>query len=422
MIVFYVYLRRYRKTTSRIFIVALAGFDLVNCCLLPFEMAIITHIVKFDYPGICKFSRFVTFMMNNCSSFTLLVISVDRYIRICSPLKTPINNKQAKMWIIISVVAAVIFSWPAGVFYGTFTIPIPSKIRGVCIMANLCLVENQYTDSVYPLYFTTMLLAGTLLIDLVLIICYTCIAYRVIKRGSFDDKCKCRKDSMNSCSTENDVLEDASRNSPIVIRQLSYNLSSEAASKIKAKANATNDESTPLETQSNIKKDSGGSGKKGFKNRAGFESSSFGGSMKAFISRQGSESGSGSGSVREKSSIRNAANKRLQFQKQRSMSSQSIESRRAQMYKTTLMLFLVTLLFIVSFVPCCVIVIIRYINPQYYNLLTDTGKTVYQLFLRTYLLSSALNPFIYSFFSQQFRTECKTVLFTLFSNLRCRKR
>lgn len=372
LIVFYVYWRRWRKTTSRLFIMALAAFDLCNCVSMAFEMDIILNVVQYDHPSRCKFARMFTFMMNNASSFTLLVIAIDRFMRICRPLKPAMINIQAKIAIAVAVVMAIVFAFPAAVLYGTETRIMPTHFPNICIKLHLCLIEDAYTTSRLPLVFTGVLLAGNLAIDVVLIICYICIAYQVIQRGQFNDGClsKGRQPSISSTATDNDVLEPDSvyKPTPIVLTRQASLASSEANG-----SDATNE---PKTTE----------GGKPTRNINGSTSRSVGG-----------------GSINSKPS---ASFKRSQFKKQRSMSTQSIESRRAQMYKTTLMLFLVTLLFMVSFIPYCVIVIIRYIQPNYYDVLSNSGKAIFQFFLRTYLFSSALNPVIYSFMSEQFRSEC----------------
>jgi hypothetical protein len=87
---------------------------------------------------------------------------------------------------------------------------------------------------------------------------------------------------------------------------------------------------------------------------------------------------------------------------------------KARVGKTTLMLFLVTVVFIVSFIPHTGMVILRYTHPKFVLCLSYLGKSVYQLTLRTYLLNSVLNPMVYCFVSNQFRSKCKQALKQLF--------
>jgi len=62
-----------------------------------------------------------------------------------------------------------------------------------------------------------------------------------------------------------------------------------------------------------------------------------------------------------------------------------------------------TLSYVCFSLPCLVCVSIRIWNPEFYMSLTTTGKIMFELFLKFYLLDSAVNPFIYFYCSNDFR-------------------
>ena len=72
--------------------------------------------------------------------------------------------------------------------------------------------------------------------------------------------------------------------------------------------------------------------------------------------------------------------------------------------KSTFMLFLITLVYIISFLPYYTLAIIRQSNEKFSTQLSDAGFMTYHVFLRSYQLSSAINPVIYSFCNAQFRS------------------
>ncbi|CAG2230759.1 unnamed protein product [Mytilus edulis] len=83
--------------------------------------------------------------------------------------------------------------------------------------------------------------------------------------------------------------------------------------------------------------------------------------------------------------------------------------------KSTFMLFVVAIVFMLTFAPYCAIAILRNVSPDdFYSKLSNTEKAFYQLFLRSYLLSSAANPVIYSFLSDRFRQQCLFLLKRIF--------
>ncbi|XP_055997019.1 cholecystokinin receptor type A-like [Ostrea edulis] len=365
-VVFYIYFTRWRKTTSRVFILALAVFDLINNFITtPTELHSMLNWFQTTNGGLCKFSRFLTFMMNNCSSVTLLGIALDRYRSICRPFQTQMSAKNAKIIVVVGVLLAVVFAWPALVVYGIQSIKIPIAPK-TYVRGNMCMIEDGFVDTDYPLAFVIVLLAGNLLIDIALIIAYSCIAIQVIRRGS-SFLCQTSKDmrkdsqSYSQSNTEDVFLDDKnSGGNPSILKNFS-------------KQHGSSQEKSDSEV----------------------EMMSLNSDIKRSIKKTDSNAGN------------KASEKRAKFKRQRSLSVQSEEARRSRMIKITLMLFLVTLLFMISFIPYCVIVIIRYVQPNYYPSLSNTGKVFYHFILRSYLLSMSLNPVIYSFMSEKFREECR---------------
>lgn len=147
-LVAYVY-TSWRRSPSRLVIIALAVFDLVNCLFtIPTEIYFILNIYLDPNPILCKVTRFFTFSMNNASSFVLLFIAVDRFKRIYKPLKPPFSNRITKTMIGISFAVAFIFSWPSLLIYGrqTFNIPLSND---TCIRVRTCLIDDDVKTSIY---------------------------------------------------------------------------------------------------------------------------------------------------------------------------------------------------------------------------------------------------------------------------------
>ena len=55
------------------------------------------------------------------------------------------------------------------------------------------------------------------------------------------------------------------------------------------------------------------------------------------------------------------------------------------------------------------------VNSEFVHSMTNTERTVYKTFQRTYWLNCATNPFIYCACAQEFRKECKEIWPTIFS-------
>lgn len=81
--------------------------------------------------------------------------------------------------------------------------------------------------------------------------------------------------------------------------------------------------------------------------------------------------------------------------------------------RTTFIMFLMTVTSVISYLPYVIVSILRLAIPQqmmYYNEISDGAAVVTQLCLKSFLISSAVNPFIYGFCNQKFKLECAKLL------------
>lgn len=95
---------------------------------------------------------------------------------------------------------------------------------------------------------------------------------------------------------------------------------------------------------------------------------------------------------------------------------QRSKAQQKQTIKTTVMLFLVTLVFIISFIPHFALQILSILSPGYVTKIhcSPAALVAFKLFLRSYFINCSSNPIIYSFCNDKFRAECKALLSKLF--------
>ncbi|KAL8623715.1 hypothetical protein ACOMHN_004779 [Nucella lapillus] len=74
--------------------------------------------------------------------------------------------------------------------------------------------------------------------------------------------------------------------------------------------------------------------------------------------------------------------------------------------RTTFMMFVLTIIFIVNYLPYLVVVSVRS-RLGNDHMVTSMGLNSYHVSLRSYFLNSAVNPLVYSFCSARFRQECR---------------
>ena len=79
--------------------------------------------------------------------------------------------------------------------------------------------------------------------------------------------------------------------------------------------------------------------------------------------------------------------------------------------KTTVMLGIVTVVFVLSFLPFLAVMVVRNIVKNFEQLLSPTAEIFYKFCLKSYFINNAVNPVIYSFLNIQFRQDVKKLLF-----------
>lgn len=87
--------------------------------------------------------------------------------------------------------------------------------------------------------------------------------------------------------------------------------------------------------------------------------------------------------------------------------------------QVTFMLFIITVVFILSFIPHLVLMVYNSMVPEFVIGMTPTGVAFYNLFLRTFVINNMANPIIYGFCDKKFR---KAVAKFLVGAMTCGKR
>ena len=77
--------------------------------------------------------------------------------------------------------------------------------------------------------------------------------------------------------------------------------------------------------------------------------------------------------------------------------------------KLTLMFFIITLLFMVSFLPKVILLNIEGIYQDFWENLSDVQRLLFTFFYQMYIINNIANPFIYAFMDSQFRDDTKSM-------------
>ncbi|XP_062615184.1 orexin receptor type 2-like [Saccostrea cucullata] len=78
--------------------------------------------------------------------------------------------------------------------------------------------------------------------------------------------------------------------------------------------------------------------------------------------------------------------------------------------RTTTIFIVVTVAFIVSYLPFLVVMVTRNIKKNFEDILSPAAEVLYKFCLKSYFINNAINPIIYSFLNRNFRTEAIRVI------------
>ena len=178
-----VYVKKFKHSNYRMYVIWLAMLDLFNCTVVA-PLVIAYHVQSVVYPSTeyCKFFRFVLYVISIASTSSLIVIAVDRYRKICYPLGWQFTSKHAKLLCSASLALAIFLSWPAPVLYGRAESDtgVP-HLKG---QGRRCFTENKNLN-MYQFLFNIILNIYFFAVAIILIIVYIRISRHIKSHNMF---------------------------------------------------------------------------------------------------------------------------------------------------------------------------------------------------------------------------------------------
>ena len=173
---------RMKPSNHRIFILCLGLLDMTTCCVgMPFVLVDLQKPFMFFMVRACKVLRFINYFMCTASAWTLLVIAVDRYRKICVPLGKQMSMTVAKVMCGVVMGVSLLVSWPAPVLYGHATAE--TRIKNVTGVR--CYTDDKFKDTKYQAYFNAVLILVVFGVFFVLIVLYSIIGRKILKHKTF---------------------------------------------------------------------------------------------------------------------------------------------------------------------------------------------------------------------------------------------
>lgn len=391
LVVLYIYMFRFKRSSSRVFILSLAAFDLTTCLLgLPFHVLDLIYPLTFVWDDVCKALSFSLMFTILASIFVLDLIAIDRYRKICKPFKKQLSSTGTKISCWITVLVSVVFAVPMIFIYGSADI----DTRIPNITGKECYISNDYIGSEVPMIYDGFNILVFVTSVFLLTGLYIKVGIVVWKRRHIHDTTRNLSKRSNSGTSTPDTavsqLNTINTDGKVrTVASVHFNKSNKDGNAVQL-LNLT----SPI-FKSPVKNQNSGSS-----NNSPQLTEREKKLQRKRIKRLMSELSSVSGD--EATSVEGFGKSKFTSKKQ------------MRTMRITAMLFIITLIFIISFLPYLIISVMNGLDETFWNNMSNGEFVLINFLLRTYFINNMINPLVYWFLDNKFKQE----VHRLFKNIR----
>lgn len=385
-LVCYVYRTKYTMSSSRWFIFFLASADMVLCVfIVPAEIASSMYQYNFTNGVACKLTAFLNTWALLALGFTLVIVSIDRYRKVCRPLGWQIDFKKARILSAVAVGLGFIIPLPLCWIYGIHK----HKLTVYNVLVSECSFKGSSTNSQFAFYYVMfgMLLFTSALTTICVLYCFI---GKDIKRHLHKEQVR-RQVSLSASMAQRGAIRTSVSPRNIITSMTNGDVLRSIKRKTRRKTRGEGQiKSEPVPSLP-------------------VADSSVSNELDEQISTNNLTDGD-----TYDFEMTPPPTKPLERKKTKRI-------RRARARKATSSMFLISLAFVLSYLPMLALLLLRSVDPKFETGLTDAGRAAYKFFLRSYFLNCSINPFIYGLSDSRFRANCKDVLGKLLSGLNCKR-
>ena len=380
IIVWYIYGFLYTASNSRTFITCLAVVDFCTCAFaVPVEMVTVWNLYQFDAPWTCKVSRFTNAATSTSSASILLLIATDRFRKICRPFSWQFSNKQANFLCLGAISVGLFLAWPSLVLKGVKSteISLEENLNGTITE---CSTDDEYSNSRLPLVYNLVFLLSFLTTIIAMIVLYTLMGRKVKLFAQKRDRRRSSSFGVLDMGSSETRMARCSRNLTDVSSAdtIDDTLGGKRNGTFTRLAVIANDKENTTEVTEIV-------------------TTNF---------AQDKSTSNTNISVIAKMSSTNTLTLRAGNKNQKKQTTSLARN-------TTYLMFIISIAFVLSFLPHLVVVLMRGSRRNFVGQLSNGGRTAYRFFLRSYFLNAAVNPALYSIFDRRFRTVLRNCMYNV---------
>jgi hypothetical protein len=216
-----VFLRHYKRSSYRTYVLVLGFLDMTNSTIsMPLTVFYLSYPLTYFNDLFCKIYRFLLYYVSIASTLILVIIAVDRYRKINMPLKRQWTEKQTFRICMAGLVFGLAFAWPAPVLYGGTTVTLPvNNLAG-----HRCYIEDKFKHTSYIAVFNIILTSLFILIFTILATLYHFIWKAVKNHVNFtlQHQTGSLSSLANSLSVELDKTKNSTREADKAARHQKY--------------------------------------------------------------------------------------------------------------------------------------------------------------------------------------------------------
>ncbi|KAL8604388.1 hypothetical protein ACOMHN_042218 [Nucella lapillus] len=414
-VVLLVYGLRFKPSATRVFVLCMACLDMVTNALgLPLQIATIRYAYNDNYWRCRGFFTFAT-LSTQASGFLLVLVAVDRFWRICMPLRRQLNSRQAFTVSLATVGSALVIFAPFVPYYGMHRIN--TSVPGV--QARMCWSEDEYKHTPYPLVYKVFVGVALALGLTILSASYVSIGTKLWMKRT-QKKCSPRVDEQNvsTTSTSGSGTDEHGRKSRTAQLQneTEGNASETSFSEsVSTECHFSNTDTQHPETSVTKVSEVPDTQTGGRKERMETPSDA----LRPDQCRPRSEDFS---KVGKSSNLENEQKRTTILEEKKATAKGPSVNKciRRMRSRTTLMMSVLTFFYLSNWLPHFAMRSVRSDPVNWCDNFTECGYNTYAIVIRSYYLNSAINAFVYSFCNGLFRQKCRDLFCDFGKKIRTR--
>ncbi|XP_052065663.1 cholecystokinin receptor-like [Mytilus californianus] len=167
---------KHKPSVHRTIILTLATYDFLLCGItLPFEIYDMKNQFTFHSVWVCKIFRTINYFFAFNSGYTLVLMTIDRFRRVCKPMKIQMTISVGRICIFVIFVASAIVTAPNLFIRGIHVIQINANLSGYD-----CTISDKYINSNVPAIYHGIVLILCMLGIIIVIFLYVWIGHAIL--------------------------------------------------------------------------------------------------------------------------------------------------------------------------------------------------------------------------------------------------